>query len=310
MQHTLKSSITIADIGLHSGADINMTLKPAPADHGIIFVRTDITDKNNVVPAKWDLVVDTQLCTVVGNDAGVTIGTVEHLMSALRGLGIDNLKIEIDGGEIPAMDGSAQPFVEAINKVGIVAQSEPRRAIRILKEVRIQDGDKWATLSPAEGSIFGGEIDFDHQEIGTQRYQVEMVNGNFMHDIASARTFGFLHEVEYMRTRGLALGGSMDNAIVLNEDGVMNEGGLRYQNEFIRHKLLDAIGDLYLAGSPIVGAYESYKAGHALNNKLLRALFADESAWEVVDLYVDIKELGVSGSVKSSERTQVDNISV
>ena len=308
MQHTLKSNVTITDIGLHSGQDITMTIKPAPADHGIIFVRTDITDKNNVISAKWDGVVDTQLCTVIGNDAGVGVGTVEHLMSALRGLGIDNALIEIDGAEIPAMDGSAQPFAEAIEKVGVVAQSEPRRVIRILKEVRVEEGDKWASLSPAEASIFSGEIDFDHETIGTQRYSTELVNGNFLHDIASARTFGFLHEVEYMRTRGLALGGSMDNAIVLNEEGVMNDGGLRYQNEFIRHKLLDAIGDLYLAGGPIVGAYESYKAGHALNNKLLHALFADEDAWEIVDLYVDIKELSTGSGVQLCERAPTGDV--
>lgn len=293
MQHTLRTYVDIADIGLHSGQPIYMRVKPAPADHGIVFVRVDVSGKNNIVPAQWDHVVDTTLCTVIGNEDGVSIGTVEHLMSALRGLGVDNALIEIDGAEIPAMDGSAIGFVDAIEAVGIVAQSAPRRVLRILKDVSVNDGDKWARLSPASSSIFIGEIDFEHDKIGAQRYATELVNGNFVHDIASARTFGFYDDVEKMRKAGLALGGSLDNAIVLDDDGVMNEDGLRYQNEFIRHKLLDAIGDLYLAGAPIIGSYESYKAGHALNNKLLHALFADESAYEIIDLYVDIKELGM-----------------
>lgn len=294
MQRTLRTEITITDIGLHSGKDITMTLRPAAADCGIVFVRTDVDGRAREIPARWDHVVDTQLCTVIGNRDGVTVGTVEHLMSALRGCGIDNVIIELDGAEVPAMDGSAMPFVDLIEEAGIVAQSMPRRAIRILKEITVEENGKRATLKPSNGSIFGGEIEFDHPEIGTQRYQTALVNGNFKHDIAQARTFGFLHEVEYMRSKGLALGGSLDNAIVLDADMVMNPDGLRYQNEFIRHKLLDAIGDLYLAGGVIIGAYDSVKAGHALNNKLLRALFADESAWEMTDLFVDIKELDVS----------------
>ncbi len=268
-----------------------MTLRPAAVDFGIVFVRTDLSEQGNRIPALWSNVVDTQLCTVVGNDAGAIVGTVEHLMSALRGCGVDNVLIEIDGGEVPAMDGSAIAFLELIEEAGLVAQSQPRRAIRILKDIVIEDGDKRASLKPSNSSIFGGEIDFEHEEIGAQRYSTELVNGNFKHDIAKARTFGFLHEVEYMRAQGLALGGSLDNAIILDQDGVMNPDGLRFQNEFIRHKLLDAIGDLYLAGGQVIGEYDSFKAGHAMNNKLLHALFADDSAWEMVDLFVDMKEL-------------------
>lgn len=264
-----------------------MTLRPAEAGQGIVFVRTDVTGKDNKIPALWDHVVDTQLCTVIGNDAGVSVGTIEHLMAALRGCGIDNLIVELDGPEVPAMDGSARPFVEMIEDAGIAQQALPRRAIRILKKVSIEMEGKRVSLQPAQGSIFGGEINFDHPQIGLQRFETRLLNGNFKHDLADARTFGFLHEVEYMRKNGLALGGSMENAIVLDQQTVMNPDGLRYGDEFIRHKLLDAIGDLYLAGGQIIGAYEGSKAGHAMNNALLRKLFATKGAWEIVDLYVE-----------------------
>lgn len=296
MQQTLAKTISITDIGLHSGADITMTMHPAEAGHGIVFVRTDVTGKSNIIPAKWDHVVDTQLCTVIGNADGVTIGTVEHLMAALRGCGIDNLLIEINGAEIPAMDGSSEPFVKLIEEAGIEQQAKPRRVIKVLKEIRVEADGKWASLKPAMGSVFGGEINFDHPDIGTQTMEVQLVNGNFKHDIANCRTFGFLHEVEYMRSQGLALGGSLDNAIVLDKHSVMNEEGLRHKDEFIRHKLLDAIGDLYLAGGQIMGAYDSEKPGHALNNALLHALFADDSAWEYEDLYVDTSEIAPMAS--------------
>lgn len=264
-----------------------MTIRPAAEDTGIVFVRTDLKAGENRIPARWDHVVDTRLCTVIANAHGARVGTIEHVMSALRGCGIDNAEIEIDGIEVPVVDGSAAPFVVLIDEVGTVQQAAPRRAIRILKEVTLEEGGKLVRLSPSEHSVFGGEISFDHGAIGTQRYETTLMNGNFRHEIAQARTFGFLHEVEYMRSQGLALGGSLDNAIVLNQEGVMNEGGLRFADEFIRHKLLDAIGDLYLAGGPILGAYEGNKAGHAVNNQILRKLFATEGAWEIVDLYGD-----------------------
>ncbi len=296
MQHTLKNEITCSGVGLHSGKEITMTLKPADIDAGITFIRSDITDSDNIIPGRWDCVVDTQLCTVVGNKEGASVGTVEHVLSALRGCGIDNVTITLDGPEIPAVDGSAKPFVDMIDKAGVQAQQAPRRAIKILKEIQVQDGDKMAKLSPATGCIFGGEIDFNHPHIGRQRYETKLVNGNFRHDIAEARTFGFLQEVEWMRSNGLALGGSLDNAIVLDDGKVMNPGGLRFHNEFIRHKLLDAIGDLYLAGAPILGAYDSHRAGHAMNNKLLRALFADPEAYVIIDMSADLDQ-GQNGAM-------------
>ena len=285
MQHTLKKSVHIAGIGLHSGKTVNIALRPARANHGIVFVRTDVKDKNNIIPALWNYVVDTQLCTVIGNTDGVRVGTIEHLMSALRGCGIDNALVEIDAAEVPAMDGSAMPFVELIEDTGTAVQSEPRRAIRVLKEITVEHDGKRVTLSPSEECIFAGDIEFAHADIGAQRFETKLMNGNFRHDIADSRTFGFLHEVEWMRKNGLGLGGSLDNAIVLDQEGVMNPGGLRHADEFIRHKLLDAIGDLYLAGGRILGSYDGHRAGHALNNAVLRALFARPDAWEMVDLY-------------------------
>jgi UDP-3-O-[3-hydroxymyristoyl] N-acetylglucosamine deacetylase len=261
-----------------------MAIMPAAENHGIVFVRVDRTQGDKIIPALWHYVVDTQLCTVIGNKDGATVGTIEHLMSALRGCGIDNARIEINGPEVPAMDGSADPFVKAIERAGIMSQNAPRRAIRVLKNVSIEDNGKSVGLRPSEDSIFEGEIEFNHADIGHQRFETKLVNGNFKHDIAQARTFGFLHEVEYMRSKGLALGGSMDNAIVLGQDKVLNPDGLRFDNEFIRHKLLDAIGDLYLAGGQILGHYDGVKAGHAMNNAVLHALFSDSSNWEYVDL--------------------------
>jgi UDP-3-O-[3-hydroxymyristoyl] N-acetylglucosamine deacetylase len=302
MQHTLASTVTIEDIGLHSGTAVRMTLYPAPADTGISFIRTDVTDRGNRIPARWDHVVDTQLCTVVGNDEGVTVGTVEHLMAALRGCEIDNVLIEIDGPEVPAMDGSAAPFVKAIDKVGIQNQPQPRTAIKVLKPVHLEDGDKVISLLPSDVSSFGGTIDFDHDEIGAQDYEITLMNGNFRHNLADARTFGFLKDVEMMQKHGLALGGSLENAIVLDDNGVMNPDGLRHKNEFIRHKLLDAIGDLYLAGGPIIGAYHSMRAGHELNNRLLHKLFATKDAW----CFVRITDK-IQGNAPEQNNTQYDN---
>ncbi len=307
MQYTLKTTVTATDIGLHSGRDISMTLRPAPTGHGIVFVRSDVADKDNIVPALWSYVVDTQLCTVIGNEAGVTVGTIEHLMAALRGCGVDNVLIELDGAEVPVMDGSSMPFVRMIEDAGIVRQTSPRRAIRVLKEITVEQDGKRASLRPAHTSIFGGAINFDHPEIGEQHYEVQLLNGNFKHDLADARTFGFLDEVEYMRSQGLALGGSLDNAIVLDRETVINSGGLRHKDEFIRHKLLDAVGDLYLAGGWILGAYDSARPGHAINNALLHALFADESAWEFVDIGMGVKHApeSVGAEIKEPEKAVV-----
>lgn len=290
MQHTLRNPITINGIGLHTGQPVTARLLPAAADEGIVFVRVDVAGKDNVIPARWDAVVDTRLCTVIGNKDNVTVGTIEHLMAALRGCGIDNVRVEIDAPEVPIMDGSSAPFVSAIENVGKSVLSSPRRAIRVLKEVVFVDGDKETRLTPAGSPSFSGMIEYNHPDIGTQRYTLRMVNGNFNHDIADCRTFGFLKDVEALRAAGLARGGSLDNAIVLDDNGIMNEEGLRCADEFIRHKILDAVGDLYLAGGPILGAYDGLRAGHMMNNKLLRALFADPTAWEKVDLFVELDE--------------------
>jgi UDP-3-O-[3-hydroxymyristoyl] N-acetylglucosamine deacetylase len=289
MQTTLLNTISCTGIGLHSGSDVTLTLRPAPADHGIVFVRVDLSG-DNVIPALYDRVVDTRLCTVIANEAGASVGTIEHLMSALRGCGIDNAIIELNGPEVPIMDGSAEPFVQLIEKASTREQPMPRRAIQVLKEIVVEENGKIARLSPANGFIFGGEIDFAHPSIGTQTFQTRLVNGNFRHDIAAARTFGFAQEVEMMRQKGLARGGSLDNAIVLSETAVLNIEGLRFDDEFIRHKLLDAIGDLYLAGGPILGAYDGFKAGHAMNNAVLRKLFATPDAWAMVDLYIELDD--------------------
>lgn len=293
-QNTLKSIATMKGVGLHSGKEITMTLIPEEAGAGITFVRTDLPEGENVIRALWNMVVDTQLCTVIGNENGATVGTIEHLMSALRGCNIDNVRIEIDGAEVPIMDGSSMPFVETIERVGVQTQLAARRYIRVLKDVSVEYDGKRVHLTPDDACVFEGEIDFDHEDIGNQQFRTQLVNGNFKHDIASARTFGFFHEAEWMRSQGLALGGSLDNAIILDTDGVMNPGGLRYSNEFIRHKLLDAIGDLYLAGGQILGAYDGVKAGHEINNAILHELFSSDENWE----YADITG-GVNASLES-----------
>lgn len=294
MQHTISAAITFQGVGLHSGQIVTMTVKPAEADHGIFFIRTDITDHDPAIAALWANVVDTRLCTMLGNKDGVTVGTIEHLMAALRGCGVDNARIELDGPEVPVMDGSSAPFVAKIDEVGTRAQTAPRRAIKVLKEVMVEEEGKRVRLSPAQSCSFSGQIEFPNAVIGKQFFTTTLVNGNFRHDLAEARTFGFLKEVEAMRSAGLARGGSLDNAIVIDEGRVVNKEGLRFHNEFIRHKLLDAVGDLFLAGGPIIGAYEGFRAGHALNNAILHKLFATEGAWMMVDLYMDDPEAAIS----------------
>lgn len=290
MQHTINHSISIDGIGLHSGKTVHMALRPAPVGHGIVFKRTDMEEGKNLVPALHDKVADTRLCTLIANEYGARVGTIEHLMAALRACNVDNVLVELDAAEVPVMDGSSKAFVEAIEATGLKEQSKPRRAIRILKEIVVREGDKEVRLSPSMVPVYAGRIEFPHAEIGAQDYSLKLVNGNFKHDVADCRTFGFLKDVEAMRAAGLALGGSLDNAVVMNDDGVMNPDGLRCADEFIRHKILDAVGDLHLAGAPILGAYFGHKGGHALNNALLHALFADKTAWMEVDLYVHIDE--------------------
>ena len=279
-QRTLKNTIRATGVGLHSGDKVYMTLRPAPADHGIVFRRVDLEPVVEV-PARADLVTEVTLCTGLTCE-GAKIQTVEHLMSAMAGLGIDNAIVELSSAELPIMDGSSGPFVFLLQSAGIAEQDAPKRFMRILKTVEVRDGDKIARFEPHEGYKLGFTIQFDHPMIPAKRSRVEIdfSTSAYIKEISRARTFGFMRDLEYMRERNLGLGGSMDNAIVLDEFRVLNDDGLRYADEFVRHKILDAIGDLYLAGGPVLGAYEGYKSGHALNNKLVRALLADESAWE------------------------------
>ena len=281
-QRTLKNVIRATGVGLHSGDKVFLTLRPAPADAGIVFRRTDLEPVVEV-PARADMVTETTLCT--GLSCGpAKVQTVEHLMSALAGLGIDNVIVELSAPEVPIMDGSAGPFVFLLQSAGIVEQDAPKRFIRIVRPVEVTDGDKVARFTPYEGFRLGFTVVFNHPAIpdSQSRAEVEFSTANYIKEVSRARTFGFMTDLEYMRERNLALGGSMDNAIVLDEFRVLNDDGLRYADEFVRHKILDAVGDLYLAGHPIIGAYEGFKSGHALNNKLVRALLAEQSAWEIV----------------------------
>jgi UDP-3-O-[3-hydroxymyristoyl] N-acetylglucosamine deacetylase len=279
-QRTLKNSIPCRGVALHSGVDCTMTLKPADPDHGIVFKRTDVADKDNVIPARWDRVSNTILCTTISNDDGVRVATIEHLMAALAGCGIDNALVEIDGPEVPIMDGSSAPFVMLFECAGAVEQDAPRRAIRILKPVTVSDGDCGVTVMPGPDFSVEFEIDFNSEAVSEHSLDIRLVNGTFNESISRARTFGFLEDIDQLRAAGLALGGSLDNAVVVDGERILNEGGLRFDDEFVRHKILDCVGDFYLAGGPMLARVVAHKSGHAFNNKLLRALFADESAWE------------------------------
>jgi len=281
-QRTLKNTIRATGVGLHSGDKVYMTLRPAPADHGIVFRRVDLEPAVEV-PADAELVTETTLCTGLSR-GDAKIQTVEHLMSAMAGLGVDNAIVELSSAELPIMDGSSGPFVFLLQSAGIVEQGKPKRFIRIKRPVQVRDGDKIARFEPYDGYKLGFTIQFDHPMIPAKqsRQEIEFSTMAYIKEISRARTFGFMRDLEYMRERNLGLGGSMDNAIVLDEFRVLNDDGLRYADEFVRHKILDAIGDLYLAGGAILGAYEGYKSGHALNNKLVRALLAEQAAWEWV----------------------------
>ncbi len=281
-QRTLQNMIRATGVGLHSGEKVYLTLRPAPVDTGIVFRRVDL-DPVAEIPARADYVTETMLCTGLSHDGGKAM-TVEHLMSALAGLGVDNLYVELSAPEVPIMDGSSGPFVFLLQSAGIIEQNAPKRFIRILKTVEVRDGDKVARFEPYNGFRLGFTVEFDHPAIPTSRSRavVEFSTENYIKEVSRARTFGFMRDLEYMRERNLGLGGSMDNAIVLDEFRVLNDDGLRYTDEFVRHKILDAVGDLYLAGHPILGAYEGFKSGHALNNKLVRALLAERSAWDEV----------------------------
>lgn len=282
-QRSLKRSITCKGIGLHSGSKVTMTLRPADADTGIVFRRIDVAGSGALIPATWDKVSDTRLNTCISNGQGVHVRTIEHLMAAFAGAGIDNVIVDINGPEVPAMDGSAAPFIFLIECAGIAEQDVNRRLLRVLEPVSVQFEDRLASLEPAEGFSLRFEIDFPSPAVARQECHVRLDEGIFQRDIARARTFGFDHEVAQLRAAGLAKGGSLDNAVVISDDRILNEDGLRYPDEFVRHKILDAVGDLYLAGAPIVGAFHGVRSGHALNNKLLHELFSRPQAWEMVD---------------------------
>ena len=281
-QRTIKNVIRATGVGLHSGEKVFLTLRPASPDTGIVFRRVDLEPVVEI-PADGNLVTETTLCT--GLSCGpANVQTVEHLMSALAGLGVDNLYIELSAAEVPIMDGSSGPFVFLLQSAGVVEQDAPKRFIRVLRPVEVREGDKVARFEPYDGFKLDFTIAFDHPAIpvAQSRAEVEFSTEAYIREVSRARTFGFMRDLEYMRERNLGLGGSMDNAIVLDEFRVLNDDGLRYANEFVRHKILDAVGDLYLAGHPILGRFVGYKSGHALNNKLVRALLAEADAWEKV----------------------------
>ncbi|WP_397451463.1 UDP-3-O-acyl-N-acetylglucosamine deacetylase [Pseudomonas sp. NA-150] len=281
-QRTLKNIIRATGVGLHSGEKVYLTLKPAPVNTGIVFCRADL-DPMVQIPARAENVGDTTLSTtLVSGD--VKVDTVEHLLSAMAGLGIDNAYVELSASEVPIMDGSAGPFVFLIQSAGLEEQDAAKKFIRILKEVTVEEGGKRATFLPFEGFKVSFEIDFDHPVFRnrTQSASVDFSSTSFVKEVSRARTFGFMSDIEYLRKHNLALGGSVENAIVVDKDGVLNEDGLRYEDEFVKHKILDAIGDLYLLGNSLIGEFRGFKSGHALNNQLLRTLIAQTDAWEVV----------------------------
>ncbi|MBI1405981.1 MAG: UDP-3-O-acyl-N-acetylglucosamine deacetylase [Caulobacter sp.] len=280
-QHTVAGPAIFAGLGLHTGEHVRVAIRPAAPDAGIVFVRTDIKDRDNRVPVSAEAVVKTQLGTVIGNDAGVTVSTIEHLMAAMAALGIDNAVVELDGPEAPILDGSAQPFIEILDHVGRRRQEAARRYIEILDTVEVVEGDKRASLSPSEQFEVAFEIKFDAAPIGRQRVDLVVDEASFREELAECRTFGFIREVEALRAMGLARGGSMENAVVLDGDRILNPEGLRRPDEFVRHKALDAVGDLYVLGMPILGRFDGLYAGHGLNNLVVRALVANPDAWRV-----------------------------
>jgi UDP-3-O-[3-hydroxymyristoyl] N-acetylglucosamine deacetylase len=289
-QRTLKSITRAVGLGVHGGQKVELTFRPAPPDAGITFRRIDLPQPV-AIPVNADSVCDTRMATTIspGGDPGAPkVQTIEHLLSACAGLGLDNLVIDINGEEVPVLDGSAASFVYLLQSAGIDLQDAPKRFIRLNKTIEMREGEgatlKWARLEPHHGYVLTFEIEFDHPAVNAtgQRVSFDMGSGRYKRDIARARTFGFSRDVETMRARGLGLGGSMDNVIVLGDTRVLNEGGLRYDDEFAKHKILDAIGDLHVAGKPMLAHYTAYRSGHALNNKLLRKLLADREAWDVV----------------------------
>ncbi len=282
-QHTLNAPIDCEGVGVHSGTKVRMHIMPADTNTGIVFIRTDLVNGARRVEAKWDRVVDTKLCTVIGNDHGTRVATIEHLMAALAAYGIDNAVVEIDGAEVPVMDGSSHDFVEYLNIAGVRAQKAQRRIIEILSPLTVGDKNKNASLTPAPVSRYSVSIAFDRAPIGQQSFDLVLTPDAFRTEVSRARTFGFYEDVAYLRSQGLAQGGSLENAVVIKDGSVLNEDGLRYADEFARHKLLDAVGDIALAGYPIRGHFTGVCTGHDLNNRLLHALWAQPDAWRIVN---------------------------
>lgn len=288
-QRTLKTLVRTTGVGLHTGCKVEMTLRPARAGTGIVFRRLDVEPPVEL-RASPELVTDTRLCSAIERD-GVKIATVEHLMSALAGLGVDNVYVDLTGPEVPILDGSAAPFVFLIQSAGLKEQAALRRHILVKRTVRVEEGDKWAQFSPHEGYRLSFRIDFEHPVLqrSGQEITIDLALQSYVKEVSRARTFGFMRDVEQLRSTGLARGGTLDNAVVMDEYRVLNEGGLRYADEFVKHKVLDAVGDLYMTGHPIIGAFTAYKSGHGLNNRLLRALLADATAWEWVSYSDDAR---------------------
>ena len=292
-QRTLRNSIKATGVGLHTGEKVLLTLSPAPVDTGIVFRRADLNPVAEI-PARADLVGETTLSTcLIHNDARVS--TIEHLLSAMAGLGVDNAYVDVTAPEIPIMDGSAAPFVFLLQSAGLVEQHAPKKFIRVKREVTVTDGDKSATFLPLEGFKISFGIDFDHPVFKHRAAttEIDFSTTSFVREISRARTFGFVDEIEYLRSKGLARGGSMDNAIVIDDYKVLNNDGLRYEDEFVKHKVLDAIGDLYLLGYSLIGEYQAFKSGHALNNQALRTLISQKDAWEMVT-FEDLDDAPIS----------------
>ncbi len=288
-QRTLKTVTRASGVGLHGGVKVNLTLRPAAPDTGIVFRRVDLPEPVDI-PAQAMLIGDTRMCSCLEKD-GVKVGTIEHLMSALCGLGIDNAWIDLDAPEVPILDGSAAPFVFLIQSAGIEEQNAPKKFIRVTRPIEVSDGDKWARFTPYDGYRLSFSIVFKHPAIdkSAQEATIDFAEQSYVREVSRARTFGFMQEVEYLREHGLALGGGLENAIVLDEYRVLNLDGLRYSDEFVKHKILDAVGDLYLLGHPLLADYASHKGGHALNNQLARTLLETRDAWELVSFDADDK---------------------
>jgi UDP-3-O-[3-hydroxymyristoyl] N-acetylglucosamine deacetylase len=289
-QHTVAGPVIFAGIGLHTGEHVRVAVRPAPVDSGIVFVRTDVHDRDNRVAVTAEAVCQTQLGTVINNADDVRVSTIEHLMAALAALSIDNCVVELDGPEVPIMDGSSEPFVRILDRAGRRKQEAARKYIEILEPILVEEGDKFASLSPSDRFEVAFEIEFGSKAIGRQRVDLTVDEESFRAELSDCRTFGFVRDVEALRAIGLARGGSMENAVVIDGDRVLNPEGLRRPDEFVRHKALDAVGDLYVLGAPIIGRFEGVLAGHGLNNAIVRALMANPAAWRMRAHSVELAE--------------------